>query len=234
MVRNLRKNINSKVNTFAGVSNRFDQSKVSLNSSFNDVPSADIVVNQKKLEPNTTKSTIGLLGFEGDSGTLDDRVLLGQNISEEMAIQRFINEQFGTVQVEHKTDGGTQTKTINVTSEMAQTVDQRKLISMTEEQKSRFQSVLNKLLGNQNGIAIQKATHDEVVDPQGKRTVKSQIRSSSGLRLGVDGLNASINQFISNLSGKRRNIKNKKVNAETVDTERVNIDLDSPLTGNFQ
>ncbi len=228
---NLRKNINSKVNVLSGVSNRFDQSKVSLNSSFNDVPSADVVVNQKKLEPNPTKSTIGLLGFEGDSGTLDDRVLLGQEIPQELAVQRFLNDQFGTVQVEHDGDGGTQTKTINVSSEMAQTVDQRKLLSMSEESKERFLGIVNKLTGNQNGIAIQKASSNDVVDPQGKRSVDSQIRASSGLRLGIDGLNETINQFISNMSGKRKNVKNRKVNAET---KLDDTKFDSAVSGNFQ
>jgi len=230
-MKNLRDKLNNKVNRLSSVSNRIDSSKVELNNRFNDVPSADEVVNQKKLEPNPTKSTIGLLGFEQDQGTIEDKVLKSQVINENEVRSSFLNQQFGTIQVNHKGSGGTQTKSIQVAPEMAQTFDQRKLLALSEETKSRLGGIFKKLTG-ENTVAIQKATHDDVVDPQGKKDLKRQIKSSSRTRLKVDSLNEFINQVIGNISSKKKGAKAKQESSIPEKSELFS--LDSPLKGRFE
>ena len=231
---NLINKINKKVNTLAGVSNRIDSSKVDLNDKINDVPSAMQVADQKKLEPEPAKSTIGLIGFKEDIGSLEDKILKSQNLSENEVIQRALQEQFGTVQVDHEGDGGTQTKQIEVPAEMAQTFDQRKTIAMSTDAKQRFALLMDKIKGG-NTVAIQKATHDEVVNPQG-RSLKKQIKSTSKTRLTIDGLNMMINEFTGNLLSKKKSAKANKVNQtpEVKNPQPTSLDLDNPLVGNFQ
>ena len=228
--------INNKVNRLTTVSNRVDSSKVNVNSKFNDLPSAQTVVEQEKVEPSPTKSTIGLLGFESDSGNLVDRGIKGHvQLLSDLEAKAF-KDVHGTIEVPHQTSQGViQHKTVEIPAEMTKTLEQRKIATLAKAQKQQFQILMDKLTGK-NGIAIQKASTDEFVNGFTSKDNKQTIKSASGLRLFVDGLNETINERIGTFRNKKVQAKAKTANkiSETKDlgpaskptpTNNLGIDL---------
>jgi len=211
MVKDFINQINSKVNRLTTASNRIDSSKVALNSKFNDLPSADTIIKQQKVEPTPTKSTVGLLGFEADSGNLVDKSIKGQVVTPAEAERLNFNEIFGKIQLNQKTDGVVQTKTLEVDGTMAKTVDQRKLAAASAESKAKIVSLFDRLRG-QNGIAVQKLSTDEFQKGFSTKNNKETIQSASGIRLFVDGLNESVNEKIVGLRNKKKETKAKSAN----------------------
>lgn len=166
--------------------------KSKQNAIINDLPSVDEFVNQKKIRPATPKSTFGLLGFSEDATDPITGILLQQKVNEDDLRAIADNEIFGTLQIDTPTDGGIQTKTVQVTREFVNTLDQEKIATMSAEQKAELERIIAKIGFKNNKQPVHQLTHDQVIDPAGKQDVKKTVGKGSGMRRFVDDINATI------------------------------------------
>lgn len=224
-----------------------DGKKASDNKIVNDLPDQATFIEQKLIEPNTPKSTFGLLNFEGDTGSLIDRILKSQEIGEEEVIQKTLNDERGTVQIATKTDGGVQTRMIEVGHEFANTLNQTELSKMTAQEQQEFERIIERL-GNPNALLpVHQLTDDSVRDPQGQKNAKQVVQGATGLRAMIDNINLKVNSIVGGVSKSGvgmdkakavAGIKNKIPTGsksvevpESAKTVATSIDLDNPFAG---
>ena len=196
--------------------------KAKDNNVINDVPSVDQFLEQKKIRPATPKSTHGLLGFANDAEDAISAILLGHNPSEADLIAMTDNELFGTLQMDTQTDGGVQTKSVQVTREFVNTLDQEKIAMMSAEQQTELLRIIKKFGFKNDKQPLHQLTHDEVVDPQGTNDPKKTVGKGSGMRRFFDDINMTVNGKLRGLSivkDKANKQKNDIENASNVNTE---------------
>lgn len=225
-----------------------DGKKSSDNLIVNDLPNQNVFIEQKKLEPATTKSTFGLLGFEGDNGDLLDRITKSQDIGEEELIKKALDENFGTIQVPTRTDGGVQTRNVNVGHEFASTFNQAELSKMSAEEKQELDRILERLGNGSDKLPIHQLTDDNVRDPQGTKNPQAVVQGATGLRAVIDNINSVIGAKMSGLgksglaldkakaiSGIKSKIptgsKGDAQIPESAKTVATSVNLDNPFEG---
>lgn len=191
---------NMKINRKISLKGLLDGKKTADNEVINDLPSQATFIEQKKLEPSTPKSTFGLLGFEGDSGSLVDRILKSQEIGELEVIKKVLDEERGTIQIPTRTDGGVQTKVMDVGHEFTSTFNQTQLSKMSAEEKQELQRIMERL-GNPNELLpVHQLTDDSVRDPQGQKNPQQVVQGATGIRKIVDDINFKISSKLGSMS----------------------------------
>ena len=199
-----------KINRKISLKGLLDGKKAADNMVINDLPSQATFIEQKKMEPQTPKSTHGLFGFEGDTGSLEDRILKSQEVFENEIIKRVLDEERGTVQIPTKTDGGVQTKVMNVGHEFASTVNQAELSRMSAEEKMELERILQRV-GNPNELLpVHSLTDDQVRDPTGQKNAKQVVQGASGLRKIVDDINLKVGSMLGGVSKSGVGLNKKK------------------------
>lgn len=185
-----------KLNRKISLKGLLDGKKAADNEVINDLPSQATFIEQKKLEPSTPKSTFGLLGFEGDSGSLLDRILKSQEIGEEEVTKKTLDEERGTIQIPTRTDGGVQTKVMDVGHEFTSTFNQTELSKMSAEEKQELKRIMERL-GNPNELLpVHQLTDDAVKDPEGQKNPQQVVQGATGLRKIVDDINIKVGAML--------------------------------------
>lgn len=188
--------IKMKIKTKYSLKGLLDGKKSSDNEVINDLPSQATFIEQKKLEPTTAKSTFGLVGFEGDSGSLLDRILKSQNLEENEIIKKVLDEERGVIQISQKTDGGVQTRAMDVGYEFTSTLNQTELAKMSAEEKTEFERIMKRVGTPNELLPVHQLTDDSVRDPQGKKDPQQVVQGATGLRKYVDDLNIKIGSML--------------------------------------
>ncbi len=186
-----------------------DGKKSADNQVINDLPSQSTFIEQKLIEPVTPKSTFGLLGFEGDMGSLTDRILKSQEVGEDEIIKKVLDDERGNVQIQTKTDGGVQTRMIEVGHEFANTVNQDELSKMSAEEQAEIERILQRVGSPNQLLPVHQLTDDNVKDPQGKKNAKQIVQGATGIRAFVDNINIKVGSMLSGI-GKSGVALNKK------------------------
>lgn len=191
---------------FSLASKLTDTDKVKKNSIVNDLPTLETVKNQDKIDPETTKSTHGLIGFENDKINLRESILLGQNQNEENFRQYILDQTFGKLQVNFDEAGGVQTKTLDVPHNIVNNFSQEEIAKMSAKDKLRFEEIIKKFTLKAGIEPIHQIKTDALVQTTGESNKKT-ISKNMGIRNMVENINSSMRTRINSIKKVREDKK---------------------------
>jgi len=188
-----------KLSSF-NLSSLFPSSKVTNNNNINNIPDVNTYLNQGTTPIAPAQSTQGLNGFAQDSSDVTQAILQNQNVDLDTLAQNLYNEQFGNVQTDTLTSGGTQTKSTNIGVTALTTISQQQLANLTLAQQQQFASLWAKLTATTSPLsAVQQLTSDTLNASGNGQSPQATVAQSSGLRAIIDNINQVINGQISGI-----------------------------------